>query len=526
MLKVILVEDEKKVLKGMAMVLGKDPEVELAGTAQNGLDGLNLIYKEHPDVVLTDIRMPGLNGLELIEQAQRRYPDIQFIIFSGFREFQYVQKAMGLGVLAYLEKPVTVKDLRNTLKRAGELVDYRKNYVSMKEKTQQVNRVMVEQALYSLMNQPAEMEQENINALLDVGEHLQFSTEMVVLCVGKLTGKEWGVDEYRRLMHALNFSLAQKQNFDIYTHAVEELLFFIYFNKECEIFSFYEEITSVKQEFEEEGFSFFAGISNVCQSIYELKNAFVEAGNAYIYASFLESEEIVRIGMVEYQNHIPAEITDSQYSMELNFRLQNYGECRKQIAAYLDYLKRAGIMPELLRHECLELIYLIRKLVLESGHVTKEQMKYVNPNEAMHMASAEETCRWTEEIIYGFIRQTERAQEHMEVQPSKIVKNYIDQHYAESLTLEILAQQVHMNPTYLSVIFKKEEGVSYSHYLAQVRIRHAMDLLEAGEKAKDVCRKVGYYDYRYFNRQFKKYTGMTPDTYKRAKYGIPIQNKG
>ena len=133
MLKVILVEDEKKVLKGMAMVLGKHPEVELAGTAENGLEGLNLIYKEHPDVVLTDIRMPGLNGLELIEQAQRQYPDILFIIFSGFREFQYVQKAMGLGVLAYLEKPVTVMDLRNTLKRAGELVDYRKNYVSMKE---------------------------------------------------------------------------------------------------------------------------------------------------------------------------------------------------------------------------------------------------------------------------------------------------------------------------------------------------------------------------------------------------------
>ena len=57
---------------------------------------------------------------------------------------------------------------------------------------------------------------------------------------------------------------------------------------------------------------------------------------------------------------------------------------------------------------------------------------------------------------------------------------------------------------------RKTVSVSYTH----------LGLLEKGEKAKDVCRKVGYFDYRYFNKQFKKYVGMTPDTYKRTKIGL------
>ena len=127
---------------------------------------------------------------------------------------------------------------------------------------------------------------------------------------------------------------------------------------------------------------------------------------------------------------------------------------------------------------------------------------------------------WARRMTDRFLLEVEQDRNTEREPPVSVVKKYIDQHYAESITLETLADQVHMNPTYLSVLFKKEEGVAYSHYLAQVRIRQAAGLLEKGEKAKDVCRKVGYFDYRYFNKQFKKYVGMTPDTYKRTKIGL------
>lgn len=520
MIKVVLIEDEKVVLKGMAMVLNKEPDVELAGTAENGNQGLDLIYREHPDVVLTDIRMPGLSGLEMIEQAQMRFPDTVFIIFSGFCEFKYVQKAIGLGVLAYLEKPVTVNELRGALKKAADLVDYKKNYLRMKERTQQVNRVMVEQALYNLMNQPAGMEQANMEHLLEVGEYLCFSTELAVVCVGKLSWKESGVDEYRKLIHGMTFSIAGDHSLDIYTLTVEEQLYFVYFNQECQLFPLYQEVSREKRALEDQDISFYAGISSVHQSIYELRNAFSEARNAQTYAAFLEAEEVVRSEDVEYRNHIPTEITDSQYSMEFNFRLQNYGQFRKQSEAYLSYMARAGIMPELLRHECLDLVYLVKKLVLESGAVQEKKLPVISHSEIMGLESADEITAWAGRMVNRLLEEMEQDQREESRQPVQVVKQYIDRHFAESITLETLADQVHMNPTYLSVIFKKEEGVAYSHYLAQVRIRQAAKRLEQGEKAKDVCRSVGYFDYRYFNKQFKKYVGMTPDTYKRSRVGM------
>ena len=62
----------------------------------------------------------------------------------------------------------------------------------------------------------------------------------------------------------------------------------------------------------------------------------------------------------------------------------------------------------------------------------------------------------------------------------------------------------------------EKEGVTYIKYLTKVRMEKAMSLLKQGYKANRVCEMVGYHDYKYFSMQFKKYTGMTLDTYKKS----------
>lgn len=517
MLKVVLIEDEDMVLRGMEMVLRKERDVELAGTAEDGKEGLDLILREKPDVVLTDIRMPEMSGLEMIERAQKGCPNTAYIIFSGFNEFKYVQTAIGLGVLEYLEKPVTVQELQKALKKAKQLVEYKKNYMGIKERANQLNRVMVERVLYDLLNQPSAMEEENMRRLLEAGDRLGFSTEVAVVSVGKVTGETEEADDYRKLINTMVFSAIGEHEIEVFTLTINEHWIFIYFNQECELFPFYDTFTKAKQDLENEEIYFFAGISNIYQSIYDLKTAFNESKSALMYALFLETEEIVKIGDVEYQSMIPIELTDSEYSLSLNFRLQNYQECRNQISAYTDYLRGAKFMPELLRHGCMEFLYALRKLVMESGTVTAAQIPAIKYQELTQMMSADEMIVWTKEKAYAYMEKMEEVQRKKAGNPVAIVRQFIDCHFSESLTLDILADQVHMNPTYLSVAFKKEEGISYSHYLAKVRMERAMELLEKGEKGKDICRQVGYYDFRYFNKQFKKYTGMTPETYKRRR---------
>ena len=83
----------------------KQYNIELVGLCRNGLEAYDMILDESPDIVLTDLRMPGMDGLELIEKASETPSPPQFVILSGYGEFDYAKRAMKYGVKHYLLKP-------------------------------------------------------------------------------------------------------------------------------------------------------------------------------------------------------------------------------------------------------------------------------------------------------------------------------------------------------------------------------------------------------------------------------------
>lgn len=97
----------------------------------------------------------------------------------------------------------------------------------------------------------------------------------------------------------------------------------------------------------------------------------------------------------------------------------------------------------------------------------------------------------------------------------ELVKLYIDKNYEKNIRIKELAEQFHVNYTYLSSQFAKETGEGLSAYLTRVRIESAKHLLEESELAiNDISSAVGYEDMQYFYRVFKKKTGHTPSEYK------------
>lgn len=98
--------------------------------------------------------------------------------------------------------------------------------------------------------------------------------------------------------------------------------------------------------------------------------------------------------------------------------------------------------------------------------------------------------------------------------PIEDVCRFIAQNLAEPLTLTAAAEHVHMNPAYLSRIFKKETGCAFSAYVNEQRIRRAMQLLQTKERIIDVAGNVGFENAKYFTQVFKKQTGMTPQEYR------------
>ena len=96
------------------------------------------------------------------------------------------------------------------------------------------------------------------------------------------------------------------------------------------------------------------------------------------------------------------------------------------------------------------------------------------------------------------------------------VCRFVTQNLAEPLTLTVAAEYVHMNPAYLSRVFKKETGQAFNAYVSEQRIRRAKQLLQTKDRIIDIAGNVGFENSKYFSQVFKKQTGMTPQEYRAA----------
>ena len=116
--KIVMAEDEELQLNSIVKKVEKFcPGFTVVGTAQTGSQAYKLICEKAPDILISDIRMPVMSGIELMEKARIMFPELQFIIISGFSEFEYARSAIRLQVSDYLLKPVETEELQKALNK-------------------------------------------------------------------------------------------------------------------------------------------------------------------------------------------------------------------------------------------------------------------------------------------------------------------------------------------------------------------------------------------------------------------------
>lgn len=112
MYKVVLVDDERLIVKGLSSVVPwAEMDCQVVGTAYDGAGGLALIRQLQPDIVLTDIRMPNMDGLTMLAALRSEYPGMQMSVLTAYRDFDYARQALNLGVCRYLLKPSKMEEL-------------------------------------------------------------------------------------------------------------------------------------------------------------------------------------------------------------------------------------------------------------------------------------------------------------------------------------------------------------------------------------------------------------------------------
>ena len=106
MLKMIIVDDEKIIRETIhSLIDWNSLGIDVVAVCKDGIEAFDCILDEYPDIVMTDIKMPGLSGLDLIEKVRAAQLNTEFIILSGYGEFEFARTAMRYGVKHYLLKP-------------------------------------------------------------------------------------------------------------------------------------------------------------------------------------------------------------------------------------------------------------------------------------------------------------------------------------------------------------------------------------------------------------------------------------
>ena len=108
MFNILVVDDQAKIREGIrSMLMGQREGLETeTETASGGLEALEKIHRKRPQLVITDIRMPGMDGIALMEAVHDQYPEVRFLVVSGYDDFKYAQKAIEYGAKGYLLKPL------------------------------------------------------------------------------------------------------------------------------------------------------------------------------------------------------------------------------------------------------------------------------------------------------------------------------------------------------------------------------------------------------------------------------------
>lgn len=116
MYQVLLVDDEEIILDGLErMMPWAQYGCAVCGRATSGAQALEVVRQKTPDILFSDIRMPGMDGLTMIAALRSEYPQMQITILSGHPEFEYAQRAIRLGVSAYILKPSKMDELEQAL---------------------------------------------------------------------------------------------------------------------------------------------------------------------------------------------------------------------------------------------------------------------------------------------------------------------------------------------------------------------------------------------------------------------------
>ena len=530
--RIILVDDEEEVRKSIIQKIQWEAVgFEVAGDAENGRDALEKLEVLEPDVVLTDIRMPYMDGLALAEKIHQKYPSMKVVIFSGYDDFEYAQRAIKLDVTEYILKPVNAEELTALLKKIrrslDEEIEQRRDVSRLRESYRSSLPIIREHFLNDLVR--GGLEEETISKNLVEYDIPIADAGQWVVAVVHVEKEEIGAGNtsFHREKELIPISVRQ---------LVEEKLKGYCRFAACSVSSELAVIAALDGEESKNGLidllgdicresrrvlevSITVGIGCGSDSLTGINRSFKSAMNALGYAAIVGSGSTIYINDVEPVSRGKLQfdgtdesrlITAVKFGPEENIRgvigelvgkMEDAPVHFRQYQAYL-----LGIVNTLTQ--------LVQQYDLDLSEMFGAEMDYFEI--FTNRPKREALQRWLLEATLRMNRAMNEARDNTTRNVIREARQYIQDHYQDpELSVEKICSHLHLSPAYFSTIFKKETGQAYIAYLTELRLNKAVELLNTtDDKTYLIAARVGYQEQNYFSYVFKKRFGVSPTKYR------------
>lgn len=529
MFRVMVVDDEPLILAGViSMINWKEHKCKIVGRATNGKDALKKIEELQVDIVITDIKMPTMGGIELITNAKEQGLDSLFIVLTNLEEFILVKQAMSLGAIDYLVKlELTEEILLESLKKAIDVCkNNRKLKLSYKDNKEtnitgddMILNYFQKLLIYDVNNNEAkdipnyiiEKFQEPVVIMIN----FNYKEQTLFIKVDKIEQRR--IIEYAE--NILNEMIKRFFSNSCLLRGHENTFISILSTYEVKdyaniIRNMGEKIKSILKDYFE--VSVTISVSKKGNSICDVADLVYMADTAMNYYYYDASTEIIFYSekLEEYEQNSKS-INISSLKKELNIAIRNNDSIKVSeiIDRFILMLKEEKPCKVYAINLCSNLYYFVSLFYEEDDEA--KVIYETNINEVLQgCRSLDNIIDWIIEFSSNVVEVINNKKVNKSNKIIEMVEQYVKQNYKEKIGLSKVASDFNISHGYLSSTFKKQTGVTFSDYVASVKIDKAKELISTHEYMMyEVSDILGFDNPYYFSKVFKKITGYTPKEY-------------
>ncbi|WP_438432403.1 response regulator transcription factor [Gorillibacterium sp. sgz500922] len=509
MYKVMIVDDEPIIRTGIrASVNWEAAGLTMIGDYSNGAEAMEALRRERADILITDIKMPLMDGLELTRRAMELHPGLKVILMSNYNDFHYVRQGIVLGAMDYILKlTLEPEELVAVLERCAEAIERERQGASGSAGW---HRQLL---LADRKNAERELAERLRSGSLDGGtsflpDAFQNGCTLAALVIDHSDELKQGNGYLYLSLMAEDIKQRFYQRYEtgvaVATRENELLLLIpVAYALPNEWKESLEKATGLRLTIGYRGGADAEWLGSAIRELEEFRVCRFYEGTGAIY----------RIGEKRPPRpavSLPAELLDD-----------GPAELRQILERKVAEWSSGQMEPERVKQAACEVFSQLFLKELEPKLVLEYYRDLTNAETLQELvarlAAAIRECAAgrSEDGKPGSARQIiEKAEE------------YLARHYTEEITLQRIADHVHVSKNYFSFLYKKHTNHNFIDRLIHLRIERAKELLRASElKVYEVAEQSGFNDVKYFSKLFKKLTGFSPVEYRnepgQADEGLP-----